>query len=164
MEKRKLAPRTSASEPSLLTAVQPLVSVRPLEPKLGGRIAAAALVLRLAGAGLLAWIGYVHWLLWHEGYKFLPVNGPLFLVNAIAAIVLAVALLTWPRALVGLLSAGFAVVTIAALVVSLSVGLFGFRESIQAHHVVQSLVIESITVVVIGVWTVIAAGIVPRRR
>ncbi|HEX9031034.1 MAG TPA: hypothetical protein VF834_04270 [Streptosporangiaceae bacterium] len=54
--------------------------------------------------------------------------------------------------------------TILALVVSLWVGLFGFRESTHAHHVVQSLVIESITVVVLGVWTVIAAGIVPRHR
>ena len=53
--------------------------------------------------------------------------------------------------------------TILALVISLSVGLFGFNESINANYVVEALVLESIAVVVLGAWTIIAARAVARR-
>ena len=56
---------------------------------------------------------------------------------------LAVALLAWPRPLIGLVSAGFIASTILALVISLTVGLFGFNESISANYVVEALVLES---------------------
>jgi hypothetical protein len=118
----------------------------------------AALVLRLAGAGLLGWIGYVHWHLWQEGYKHIPTNGPLFLLDAIVAVVLGLILLTWPRPLAGLAGAAFTAATILALVISLSVGLFGFRESISASYVVQSLVLESVAVIILLRWTVVTAA------
>jgi hypothetical protein len=128
-----------------------------------GSLFYVALVLQLAGVGLLAWIGWVHWVLWHvEGYHFIPTDGPFFLVDAIAGIVLAVVLLTWPRPIVGLASAGFTASTILALVISLTVGLFGFNETIHANYVVLALVVESITVVVLLAWTLLAAWAVPR--
>lgn len=123
-----------------------------------------ALVLRVAGAVLLGWIGYIHWYLWQrEGYKFIPTNGPLFLVDAIAAVVLALLLLAWARPLAGLLAAGFTASTIGALVISLSVGLFGFHEFLSAYFVGESLVLESIALVILAAWTVIAAIGVPRQ-
>ena len=125
---------------------------------------AAALTLRLAGAGLLGWIGYIHWHLWQEGYKYIPANGPLFLLDAIAAVALGLVLLTWPRPLAGLAGAAFTAATILALVISLSVGLFGFRESISASYVVQSLVLESVAVIVLLSWTAVAAVAVMRNR
>jgi len=125
----------------------------------------AALVLRLAGVGLLAWIGWVHWILWqNEGYKSIPTDGPFFLIDAIAGVALAVLLLAWPRPLAGLLSAGFTASTILALVISLWVGLFGFKEFISAHYVVLALVIESIALVILLAWTVFAAWALPARR
>ena len=42
---------------------------------------AAALLLRLACAALLAWIGYIHLHLWLEGYRQIPTDGPLFLAR-----------------------------------------------------------------------------------
>ena len=84
-----------------------LVSIRRPDLRPRGRLFIVALVLRLAGAALLGWIGWVHWVLWqHEGYKFIPTSGPFFLVDAIAAVLLAVALLAWPRPLVGLVVGG----------------------------------------------------------
>lgn len=124
---------------------------------------AAALALRLAGAGLLGWIGYIHWHLWQEGYKHIPTNGPLFLLDAIAALALGLLLLTWPRPLAGLAGAVFTAATILALVISLSAGLFGFRESISASYVVQSLVLESVTVIILLSWTAITAAAVMRN-
>ncbi len=140
-----------------------LISVR--RPDLGGRGALflTALVLRLAGVGLLAWIGYIHWYLWHLGSSQIPTDGPFFLIDGIAGVLLAVVLLVWPRPLAGLLSAGFVASTILALVISLSVGLFGFKESIHASYVVQALVLEIIAVLVLAAWTVIAAAAVARR-
>src|SRR6516225_9782715 len=108
---------------------------------------AAALLLRLACVALLAWIGYIHLHLWLEGYRQIPTDGPLFLLDAIAAFLLAATLLVWPAPLAGLLAVGYTASTIGALLISLTVGLFGFRESISASYVTQSLAIETITVV-----------------
>jgi hypothetical protein len=106
----------------------------------GGR--AAALLLRLGCAALLAWIGIIHLHLWLEGYRHIPTNGPLFLLDAVAGFILAAVMLAWPRPLAGLLAAGYAASTLGALIISLSAGLFGFRESISASHVTESLTID----------------------
>ena len=71
----------------------------PNRPNTTGRGArrVTALVLRLECASLLAWIGDIHLHLWQEGYRQIPTNGPLFLLDAVAGFVLAAALLAWPR-------------------------------------------------------------------
>jgi hypothetical protein len=116
-----------------------------------------ALVLRLGSAAILVLIGYIHLHLWQEGYRQIPTDGPMFLVDALAAFALAAVLLAWARPVVGLLAAGFAAGTLGALLISLSVGLFGFRESIQASFVVESIVIEAIVTVALAGWTVLVA-------
>ncbi len=140
------------------------ISVRRTELGRGTRLFLPALLLRLAGVGLLAWVGWVHWVLYHnEGYRFIPTNGPFFLVDAIGGVVLAVVLLAWPRPAVGLIAAGFTAGTIFALAISLTVGLFGFNEQLSANYVVLALVVESVTVIVLLAWTVLAARSVPVR-
>lgn len=131
----------------------------PHTPKLtgSGGHPVVALLLRLSCVALLAWIGYLHLHLWQEGYRQIPTNGPLFLLDAVAGFVLAVVLLAWPRPLAGLLAASYTASTLGALLISLSVGLFGFRESISASYVVQSLTIETITVLALIGWTALAA-------
>lgn len=118
---------------------------------------AVSLVLRLAGVGLLAWIGDLHWRLWQLGYGDLPTLGPMFLADAVVAVVLAAVLLVWPRPVAGLACTGFTAVTIGALAISLEFGLFGFREVITTTHVVQALALESLTVVILAAWTLLAA-------
>jgi hypothetical protein len=131
---------------------------RSAAPGRGGR-RAAALLLRLGCAALLAWIGYIHLHLWLEGYRHIPTNGPLFLLDAVAGFVLAAVLLAWPRPLAGLLAAGYTAATLGALLISLGVGLFGFQESISASYVTESLAIEAITVLALLGWTVLTAAI-----
>jgi hypothetical protein len=164
-----MAQRTSTPGSTADYRHSPLAQVRHAllgRPASGGQryTIAAALALRLAGAGLLGWIGYIHWHLWQEGYKHIPTNGPLFLLDAIVAVALGVILLTWPRPLAGLAGAAFTAATILALIISLSVGLFGFRESISASYVVQSLVLESVAVIVLLSWTAVTAAAVMRHR
>jgi hypothetical protein len=137
----------------------------PAAPATGGR-RAAALLLRLACVALLAWIGYVHLHLWQEGYRQIPTDGPLFLIDAVAGFAAAFVLLAWPRPLAGLTAAGYTAATLGALLLSLSIGLFGFRESIAASYVIQSLAVETITVLALLGWTALAAaipGLTPSR-
>jgi hypothetical protein len=129
---------------------------RPEAPGRGGH--PALTLLRLGCVALLAWIGYIHLHLWQEGYRHIPTNGPLFLVDALAGFVLAAVLLTWPRPLAGLLAAGYTASTLGALIISLSVGLFGFKESISASYVTETLTIESITVLALIIWTVLVTA------
>ena len=104
----------------------------------------AALVFRLACAGLLVWVGAVHLHLWSEGYREIPTIGPLFLADAVGGFVLAALLLVWPSPLTGRLGAGFMVSTLAGLILSINVGLFGFQESLEASFVTESILLESI--------------------
>ena len=67
-------------------------------------------------------------------------------------------LLTWPRPLAGLLAAGYTASTLGALIISLSVGLFGFKESISASYVTETLTIESITILALIIWTVLVTA------
>jgi hypothetical protein len=142
-----------------------LALLSPARPQLAQRrgLYLATVAMRIISAVLLAWIGYIHWHLWQEGYKFIHISGPLFLVDGIAGVVFAVAILAWARPITGFLAAGFNVVTIAGLVISLAVGLFGFHESIHAAYVVESLIMESLAAIILGTWTVIAATAVSRR-
>ena len=168
MAERISTSKNSIGAGSVMSGARQLFSVRQPEPARRDATFIAALVLRLVAVGLLIWIGWVHWHLWAPppgggGYKFIPRDGPFFLVDAVAGVVLGIMLLAWPRPLLGLLSAGFVASTIAALAVSLTVGLFGFNESIHASFVVQALVFEIVALIVLLAWTVLASGLVSGR-
>jgi len=123
---------------------------RPETPVRGGR-RITGLLLRLGCVALLAWIGYIHLHLWQEGYGQIPTNGPLCLI-------LAAVLLVWPRPLAALLAAGYTVSTLGALIISLTVGLFGFHESISASFVIPSLTVETITALALLTWAILVTA------
>jgi hypothetical protein len=129
----------------------------PKAPGSGSR-RTVALLLRVGSTALLIWIGYIHLHLWQEGYRQIPTNGPLFLLDAVAGFVLAAMLAAWPRPLTGLLAVGYTASTLGALLISLTVGLFAFRESISASYVAQSLTIETITVLTLITWTALVTA------
>ena len=118
----------------------------------------AALVFRLACAGLLVWVAAIHLHLWSEGYRHIPTIGPLFLADAVGGFVLAALLLMWPSPVAGLLGAGFMVSTLAGLILSINIGLFGFQESLGASFVVESILLESIGAAALLAWAGIAAA------
>jgi len=124
----------------------------------GGR-QTATLLLRLTCVALLAWIGTIHLHLWLEGYRQIPTDGPLFLIDAVAGLGFAALLVVWAAPLAGLVAAGYTASTLGALLLSLTVGLFGFRESTSASFVSQSLAIEAITVLALFSWTALVTAV-----
>ncbi|TFV64653.1 UNVERIFIED_ORG: hypothetical protein E4P37_12830 [Bacillus sp. AZ43] len=126
------------------------------------RTAPAVVALRIAGAALLAVMGAIHLDLWGDGYRTIDVIGPAFLLNAIAGFGLAVLLLVTPRPLVAWVAALGALTaagTLAALLLSTTVGLFGFTESTAAALWWESFWVELAAAVVLGVLAVLG-----RRR
>ena len=111
--------------------------------------------MRLAGAGLLAATGGIHLDLYLTGYRHIPTIGWLFLLQIIAAFVLAVAVLVIRRPLADAAGAGFAIATLGGYLLTLWVGLFGFQEVRTTAGLVAGL-IEVATFAVLG-YTALAS-------
>jgi predicted lipoprotein with Yx(FWY)xxD motif len=84
--------------------------------------------LRVAGGGLLAVTGAMHLDLYLTGYRSIPVIGWLFLLQVIAAFGLAAAVLVTGSRLAAAAGAGFALSTLGGYLLSVWIGLFGFKE------------------------------------
>ena len=119
-------------------------------------------VLALAGAALLVWSSVIHLQLWSDGYRSISVIGPLFLIQGIGGIALALSVAVFRRAV--LLAAGAVLLagTAAGLLVSTAFGLFGFQESLAVPYATSSLVVEFTGAAVLAVAT--ATVLAGRRR
>jgi hypothetical protein len=103
------------------------------------------------GSALLVASSAIHLELWSMGYRTIPTIGPLFLIQVIAGTLLAGLLLLSRRLLMVATAAGFMIATIGGLVLSVSVGLFGFMDSLAAPYAGLSLGVESAGAVVLTV-------------
>ena len=90
--------------------------------------ARARLALQLAGGGLLIAAGAIHLDLYLTGYRSIPVIGWLFLLQVIAAFVLGAAVAVSGARLAAAAGAVFSLATLGGYLLSLWIGLFGFRE------------------------------------
>jgi hypothetical protein len=109
-------------------------------------------VLRVVGAVLLGVIALIHGYLWGQGYRDIDVIGPAFLLQTVLAVLGAAALLLAPRRLlpwVAAAGAAFAVGSLVALVLSTTVGLFGFVKSTAATYWWESFWVEAAAGVVL---------------
>jgi predicted lipoprotein with Yx(FWY)xxD motif len=93
-----------------------------------------AVILRVAGSGLLIATAAIHLDLYLTGYRTIPTIGWLFLLQVIAAFALALAVLAipsrfvTPSRLAAGAGAGFALATLGGYLLSVWTGLFGFKE------------------------------------
>ena len=129
--------------------------------------------LRLAGAALLAASAAIHLDLYLTGYRTIPTLGPLFLVQVIAAFAIALAIVAVPLALmtrpaggaaaatteavVAAVGAGFAIATLGGYLLTVWVGLFGFREIRTTAGTVAG-VLEIAAFAVLATLAVLSAG------
>ena len=116
--------------------------------------------LGIAGAALLVASGAIHLDLYLTGYRTIPTIGPLFLLQVIAAFVLAAAILVTGNWLAAAAGAGFAVSTLGGYLLSLWVGLFGFTEVRTTAGIVAGI----IDVAAFATLAVAAAPGLPRIR
>ena len=115
-------------------------------------------IARLAAATFVLAGGYIHFDLWRDGYRAIDYIGPLFVANAVVSALLVVALLLRPDVRVAVAGVVFSVGSLAALVLSRTVGLLGFTERGWSDMAVQATTAE------IGAIVAIALVIVARRR
>ena len=101
--------------------------------------------------------GAIHLKLWADGMKDIKMIGPSFLLNAVAALVIAVGVLVWRSWLPLLAAVGFGAATLIAFVISATVGLFGVHEVWTGGYVVTAYVSELVALVV-GCWALYAEG------
>src|SRR5206468_1553588 len=86
------------------------------------------LALRVTGAGLLAASAGIHLDLYLTGYRSIPTIGWLFLLQVIAGFVLAAVVLATRSRLAAAAGAAFALSTLGGYLLSVWIGLFGFKE------------------------------------
>lgn len=120
--------------------------------------------LRLATAATVAASGYLHTQLYLDGYRAIPVVGPLFLLQASASYAVAALLLFTAPPLLKAAAAGTALGALIGFAASRTVGVFGFTESgLQpAPQALLGIVTEVGTLLLLTVWQ--AAAIRRRRR
>ena len=122
---------------------------------------------RVAVAGLLAWMGWIHLHLWSNGYRHIPTVGPMFLANFVGAVAVALAVLAVPARLLVFAAAGAALTaagTLGALIISVNVGLFGFRDSSNAPFAHLSIWVEALALAVSLALTARSALLMAHRR
>ena len=121
--------------------------------------------LTWTGALLMLASAIIHARLWADsGYQGIAVIGPLFLAQGVAGILLAVALGVFRRLGLIMAGAGLLAATAVGLLLSVHVGLFGFRESMAAPYAGMSLVVEFAGAVLLAVAAAIVLAGRPRWR
>ena len=123
-----------------------------------GNNRAVLTVMRILSAIVLLAVGGIHLFLVFDGVG--GILGVFFVLNAIAALVLAIGMLVLHGRLLTIttvLSLLFVIATLVALLLALTVGLFGITESWSFTLVPQTVVIESIGIVVLAIatWVVV---------
>jgi len=105
---------------------------------------------RVLGAILVAAIGGIHLYLWFDYFHRVHVIGALFLANAAAGGLIAIWLLASDGVLALLAGAGFAVTTLAAFLISVHWGMFGYHERFSGTWQSTAGLVELVTAVLLG--------------
>ena len=127
----------------------------------------AATTAFIVGGALLIWSAFIHFHLWSEtdGYRTIATIGPLFLLQSIAGLVIGIGVVAVRRRWAAVIGVGFALSTIAGFLLSVAVGLFGFKDSWLAPFAKEAFTVELLAVVVLIAAAVLClVGSVPYRR
>lgn len=118
------------------------VLLRPI-PRAGAPAARGAAVLGIiVGAAMIAASAVIHLHLWRIGYKHIHLIGPAFLFQSISGLSLAAALLAVRRLIVVLAGIAYCAGSIAALLLSATVGFLGLHDGLGVPWAGWSLATE----------------------
>jgi hypothetical protein len=100
-------------------------------------------VLTWAGSTLVVASSVVHFELWDDhGYRNIPTIGPLFLMQAVVGVLLALGTSVTRKVLPVIAEAGFALSSVGGLIISVNFGLFGWQDSMSAPYAGLALSVE----------------------
>ena len=102
-------------------------------------------------AGLMVTSGLIHLHLWDIAYRHVKTLDVLFLVQVIAALLLAVALLATRHLLVVAASLALMAGTIVGFILSRTVGIFGFKLAFSSGLANTVLIVEIAAVILLAV-------------
>jgi hypothetical protein len=105
------------------------------------------MIVRLIAAAAVLVSAYVHFKEWIDGFRHVHVIGPLFVVNVVAGVVIAVLLVTWRHWLAPFLALGFGASTLGGFVIAAQWGLFGDHEKWQGPYVWTAAASEAVVIV-----------------
>ncbi|HEX4434342.1 MAG TPA: hypothetical protein VH012_05905 [Acidimicrobiales bacterium] len=120
-------------------------------PVTGRRNDVAALVAVVAAAVLMICSGLIHIHLWDIAYRHVATLGPLFLVQAIAALVLAVVLVAARVVVAALACIVLMLGTVVGFILADTVGIFGFTLPAVTGWAYEALVSELLSAVLLAV-------------
>ena len=101
-------------------------------------------VLRIVVAVALLGSAGVHYYLFTQGYS--GIVTPLFLLNAIGGLVIAIAVLAWRHWLPALGAVGFGVLTLGSYVLAATVGFLGQHDQFNSQPEYWSVITEAICI------------------
>ena len=105
--------------------------------------------LRVLGAAALLVSAAVHLYLWFNGVRTQSV-GPMFLINVVSGVVLAVLLVRWRHWVPAFLTLGFGAATLGAFIIASTVGLMGVHTTWQGWDVWAAAAAEVVCIFVGG--------------
>ena len=105
------------------------------------------MTLRLVGAVALLVSAAVHLYMWFNGVRDQSV-GPMFMVNAVSGVVIAVMLVQWRHWIPAFLTLGFGAATLGAFIISATVGLLGIHSDWAGWTVWTAATAEVVCIVV----------------
>lgn len=120
-------------------------------PVAGRRGDVVALGAVVAAAILMVLSGLVHIHLWDIAYRHVATLGPLFLVQAIAALVMAVVLVVARAVIVALACIALMLGTVVGFILADTVGIFGFTLPAVTGWAYEALITELVSAVVLAV-------------
>ncbi len=101
-------------------------------------------ILRVVVAAALLGSAGVHYFLWTQGYP--GIVGPLFLLNAVAGLVIAIGVLAWRHWLPALLAAGFGVATLVPYTLAATVGFLGMHDQFNSQPEYWGVITEAVCI------------------
>jgi hypothetical protein len=103
----------------------------------------------------------VHLYLWFDGVRNQTV-GPMFLINVVAGVVIAILLLRWEHWVPAFLTAGFGAATLGAFIIASTVGLLGVHTVWAGGSVWTAAVAEVVCIVVGGLLLLRGRSVTPQ--
>jgi hypothetical protein len=122
----------------------------------------AATIGFAAGGLLVLWSAYIHFHLWDEpqGYRQISIIGPLFLLQSIGGLVVAIAVVAVRRVWAAICGIGYAISTLVGFLLSVGLtdGLFNFKETWAAPFAHQAFAVEIAIVVVLLLTSILCVA------